>query len=224
MNDNIRVTMNEYLPLRDIVFNNIRDAITTGELKQGERLLEKQLSEKIGVSRTPIREALRKLEIEGFVEMIPRKGAMVAVISEKDIGEVLDIRACLEALAARLACQNMTDEILENLENAMKEFETAASENDIDKMAKADTSFHDLIFEASYNNRLVQLIYNLREQIHRFRIVYLNDKKCIRDIIKEHSKLMAAMRLKDSDKAAGVAHTHIVKQKNAVIKLVRVKP
>lgn len=223
MNDNIKLTLNEYLPLRDVVFNNIRDAITSGELKPGERLLEKQLSEKIGVSRTPIREALRKLEIEGFVEMIPRKGAMVAVISQKDIEDVLDIRACLEALAARLACHNMTDEKIANLEKAKNDFENAAAGHNVDEMAKADTAFHDLLFDSSHNHRLVQLIYNLREQIHRFRMVYLNDKKYIRDIIKEHNKLMDAIRLKDCDKAANVAHTHIIKQKNAVIKLVRGK-
>ena len=102
MGNDFRVTMNEYLPLRDVVFNTLRQAILKGELEPGERLMEIQLAERLGVSRTPIREAIRKLELEGLVLMIPRKGAEVAKISEKSLKDVLEVRRSLEELAIEL--------------------------------------------------------------------------------------------------------------------------
>ena len=110
MESNFTVNMNEYLPLRDVVFNTLRQAILRGELKPGERLMEIQLANKLGVSRTPIREAIRKLELEGLVLMIPRKGAEVADISEKSLRDVLEVREALEELAVQLACDKITKE------------------------------------------------------------------------------------------------------------------
>ena len=108
MSTDFEVTMNEYLPLRDVVFNTLRQAILRGELKPGERLMEIQLANKLGVSRTPIREAIRKLELEGLVLMIPRKGAEVAEITEKNLRDVLEVRCALEELAVQLACDRST--------------------------------------------------------------------------------------------------------------------
>ena len=110
MDYNLKVTMNEYLPLRDVVFNTLRQAILKGELEPGERLMEIQLAERLGVSRTPIREAIRKLELEGLVLMIPRKGAEVAKISARSLRDVLEVRRALEELAIELACQRMSEE------------------------------------------------------------------------------------------------------------------
>ena len=107
MEPNFKVNMNEYLPLRDVVFNTLRQAILRGELKPGERLMEIQLANKLGVSRTPIREAIRKLELEGLVLMIPRKGAEVAEITEKNMRDVLEVRKALEELAVQLACEKI---------------------------------------------------------------------------------------------------------------------
>ena len=122
MND-FSVDMNEYLPLRDVVFNTLRKAILKGELKPGERLMEIALAERLGVSRTPVREAMRKLELEGLVVMIPRRGAQVANITEKDLNDVLEVRIALENLSIENACMRMTEEQLEELWNAAKNFE-----------------------------------------------------------------------------------------------------
>ena len=113
MTSNFDVKMDEYLPLRDVVFKTLRQAILKGELEPGERLMEIQLAERLGVSRTPIREAIRKLELEGLVLMIPRKGAEVARISENNLRDVLEVRRTLEELAVDLACQRMTEDELE---------------------------------------------------------------------------------------------------------------
>ena len=122
MDNNFKVNMNEYLPLRDVVFNTLRQAILKGELAPGERLMEIQLAEKLGVSRTPIREAIRKLELEGLVLMIPRKGAEVAKISEKSLRDVLEVRRSLEELAIELACERMEAEDLRRLEQCQENF------------------------------------------------------------------------------------------------------
>ena len=109
MSDKLKVNMNEYLPLRDVVFNTLRQAIITGEFAPGERLMEIALANRLGVSRTPVREAIRKLELEGLVVMIPRKGAEVARITEKDLRDVLEVRCSLEELAAELAAERMDE-------------------------------------------------------------------------------------------------------------------
>ena len=114
MDMDFEVNMNEYLPLRDVVFNTLRKAILRGELKPGERLMEIQLANKLGVSRTPIREAIRKLELEGLVLMIPRKGAEVAQITEKNMQDVLEVRKALEELSVQLACERITPEQVED--------------------------------------------------------------------------------------------------------------
>jgi DNA-binding GntR family transcriptional regulator len=115
MGTNFELNMNDFLPLRDVVFNTLRQAILRGELQPGERLLEIHLANKLGVSRTPIREAIRKLELEGLVLMIPRKGAVVAEITEKSLRDVLEVRRALEELAVKLACDKIQDEEIEEL-------------------------------------------------------------------------------------------------------------
>ena len=132
---NFEVSMNEYLPLRDVVFNTLRQAILRGELKPGERLMEIQLANKLGVSRTPIREAIRKLELEGLVLMIPRKGAEVAEITEKSLRDVLEVRRALEELAVELVCEKITDEQIQDLKDAAEEFKESLKDGDITRIA-----------------------------------------------------------------------------------------
>ena len=125
MGTNFELEMNEYLPLRDVVFQTLRQAILKGELEPGERLMEIQLANKLGVSRTPIREAIRKLELEGLVLMIPRKGAEVAEITEKSLRDVLEVRSSLEDLAVELACERISEEQIGELKKAAEGFKEA---------------------------------------------------------------------------------------------------
>ena len=145
----------EYLPLRDVVFNTLRQEILTGKLKPGERLMEIHLANKLGVSRTPIREAIRKLELEGLVLMIPRKGAEVAKISEKSLRDVLELRRSLEELAIELACQRMTEEEIDELEDAQRAFRKAVDSKDVMLMAETDEKYHEIIYQGTKNSRLV---------------------------------------------------------------------
>ena len=157
MGNNFQVNMNEYLPLRDVVFNTLRQAILKGELAPGERLMEIQLAEKLGVSRTPIREAIRKLELEGLVLMIPRRGAEVARISEKSMRDVLEVRRSLEELAIELACQRMTDEEFKELQRAQEAFKSAVEHGSAMEIAETDEAYHDIIYNSTGNMRLVQI-------------------------------------------------------------------
>ena len=148
MTDDLKLNMNEYLPLRDVVFETLRAAILKGDLKPGERLMEIQLAEKLGVSRTPIREAIRMLEQEGLAVTMPRKGAEVARMTLKDMENVLEIRASLDELAARLACDRITDGQLARLREVKDAFTESTATGDVRHLAEADVRFHDIIYEA----------------------------------------------------------------------------
>lgn len=218
---NVNLNLNDYLPLRDVVFNALRKAILSGDLKPGERLMEKQLAEKMGVSRTPVREAIRKLELEGFVVMVPRKGAQVAEITEKDIQDVLEVRGALEELAVKLACKNMDDKDLRSLKQVMKEFSEASKRDDLDGMIEKDTEFHDIIFRATKNEKLIQIVNNLREQIHRYRVAYLKSFDDLKAIEEEHEQIVYAIENKKPSLAEKLAAAHIKNQEKAVIQFIR---
>ena len=194
MDYNLKVTMNEYLPLRDVVFNTLRQAILKGELEPGERLMEIQLAERLGVSRTPIREAIRKLELEGLVLMIPRKGAEVAKISARSLRDVLEVRRALEELAIELACQRMSEEEIDNLQKAQDDFKNAIAEGDAMKIAETDEHYHDVIYEGTQNAKLIQMLNNLREQMYRYRLEYIKDEDKRKILILEHERVLKAVR------------------------------
>ena len=216
--DNFQVNMNEYLPLRDVVFQTLRNAILKGELKPGERLMEIQLAQKLGVSRTPVREALRKLELEGLVIMIPRRGAIVADITIQDLNDVLEVRLGLEELAVRFACERITDEEIKALGLAVKEFEKKMSNNELSAQAEADVKFHEIIYGATHNRRLIQIINNIREQMYRYRIEYLKDVESRKTLVKEHYEICDALKRRDAESAVEKMCIHIRNQQEAILR------
>lgn len=220
---NFQVNMNEYLPLRDVVFNTLRQAILRGELKPGERLMEIQLANKLGVSRTPIREAIRKLELEGLVLMIPRKGAEVAEITEKSLKDVLEIRRALEDLAVRLACEKITKEELKELKKAGDEFKKVLRSQDITEVAEADVRFHDVIYMATDNPKLIQLLNNFREQMYRFRVEYLKKDEVRPQLLAEHDEIIKYITEGNKEEASRVVTRHIENQALTVQDVIRTK-
>ena len=208
----------EYLPLRDVVFNTLRRSILTGELKPGERLMEIHLADKLGVSRTPIREAIRKLELEGLVTMIPRRGAEVAQITEKHLRDVLEVRRALDALAVELACERITDAELESLKDACDNFEKETKQGNANRLARADVAFHDIILNASGNERLVQMISNLSQQMYRYRLEYVKDETSYERLIAEHVAIYEAIRDRNGRSGAEAIKNHIDNQEKAVIR------
>ncbi len=214
----LEMHMDEYLPLRDVVFNTLRRAILKGELKPGERLMELTLAERLGVSRTPIREAIRKLELEGLVVMAPRKGAKVASITERDLNDVLEVRKGMEVLAISLACERITKEEIEHLEEIEGRFKKLTEEGNLTELAEVDVEFHEAIYQATNNKRLVQLLSNLREQMYRYRVEYLKDIAVRRTLAEEHGAICRALRERDEKKALACIREHIDNQQKAIIR------
>ena len=223
MEKNFELEMNEYLPLRDVVFQTLRQAILKGELKPGERLMEIQLANKLGVSRTPIREAIRKLELEGLVLMIPRRGAEVAEITEKSLRDVLEVRSALEDLAVELACERINEEQITALKVAAEEFEQALQGGELTAYAEADVKFHDIIYHATENQRLVQLLYNLREQMYRYRVEYLKRTEVHQTLLKEHRYIIECIEKHDKEAAKKAIRTHVDNQVEKVAYTIREK-
>lgn len=214
----VPVKLDSYKPLREIVLEALRDAMVSGVLEPGERLMEIQLAEEMGVSRTPVREAIRKLELEGFVVMIPRKGAYVAGVSYKDVKDVFEIRATLEGLAAGLAAEKITTEELEQLERVLhyeKEPQT------LEEMVESDTDFHALLYKSSRNERLIQILGNLREQIQRFRTTSLAVPGRLRYAIQEHRAIVDAVARHDVQEAHNLAMAHIENAANIMFEALR---
>lgn len=218
METNFQLNMNEYLPLRDVVFQTLRKAILTGELKPGERLMEIHLADKLGVSRTPIREAIHKLELEGLVTMLPRRGAMVSEISESGLKDVLEVRRSLDAFCAELASKRITDNEKEALIKAFNAFNEAVATQDATIMAKADVAFHDIIIKATGNERLISIINNLGEQMYRYRFEYIKDETKRDDIMNEHRALMESIISGNAEAARNAATIHIDNQEKAILR------
>lgn len=214
---NFVLNMDEYLPLRDVVFQTLRKAILTGELKPGERLMEIHLAEQLGVSRTPIREAIRKLELEGLVTNLPRRGALVAEISERGLKDVLEVRRSLDSFCAELACERITEDEKEALKRACAEFEQAVKNQDVTLIAKADVDFHDIIVASTGNDRLVAILNNLAEQIYRYRFEYIKDVSQHDRLIEEHRRLLDAILKGDIMAAREASREHIDNQEKSIL-------
>lgn len=216
--DNLKLKVDDYLPLRDVVFNTLRQAILTGEFLPGERLMEVSLANRLGVSRTPVREAIRKLELEGLVVMVPRRGAQVASITISDLKDVLEVRCELEEFAAKLACERITELEKTTLKEATEAFENAIKKKDLKLIAEMDVKFHDVIFDATKNRRLLQMVNNLREQMYRYRIEYIKDFDYHETLVNEHRKIMESIISGDIDTAKATMREHIYNQELIVIK------
>lgn len=223
MGEQFRVEMDEFLPLRDVVFNTLRKAILTGKLKPGERLMEVHLANQLGVSRTPVREAVRKLELEGLVITNPRRGAEVARITEKSLRDVLEVRRALDALSVELACERITEEDTKRLYEACQAFEQAARGADADVITQADVALHDIIVEAAGNKRLRQLVNNLSEQMYRYRFVYIKEESQHDTLVAEHREIYESIASRDKERAARAASVHIDNQERSIIRQIRME-
>lgn len=211
------IKLDGYKPLREIVFEALRNAIIHQVLKPGERLMETQLADELGVSRTPVREAIRKLELEGLVVMVPRRGAYVAGISMQDIHEVFQVRGALEALAASLAAERITPEELEDLERQLVKEAEETETNNLKSIVQIDTSFHDIVYKAARNQRLIQMINNLQEQLQRFRSASLARPGRSKTALVEHKNIAEALAARDGKAAEKLAIAHIENAENAML-------
>jgi DNA-binding GntR family transcriptional regulator len=211
------IKLDSYQPLREVVCETLREAIRTGVLQPGERLMEIKLAEELGVSRTPVREAIRKLELEGYVIMMPRRGTYVANLSIRDINEVFEIRTSLDSLASGLAAERITDEELERLERLLVMIGEYIEAGNMEKIVETDTEFHDILYQASRNSRLIGIIMNLREQLTRFRAMSMAYPGRLKETLEEHSRIVEAIAQGNAKLAQKASELHMEKSEKTLL-------
>ncbi|MCR5476100.1 MAG: GntR family transcriptional regulator [Lachnospiraceae bacterium] len=214
----------EFLPLRDEVFNTLRREILTGVMQPGERLMEIHLADRLGVSRTPIREAIRMLELEGLVTMVPRRGAQVAQMTEKSMNDVLEVRRALDVLCVQLACERITQSGLQTLREACEKFESAVGSGaDNRVIAQADVDFHNVIIRATKNERLIALEETLSQPMYRYRYEYIKDAEGHANLVSEHRSILESIMSGDAQAAAEAVQIHIDNQRRSIIRQIRME-
>lgn len=218
---NLKLQMDDSLPLREVVFHTLRDAILEGTLPPGTRLMELQLSSQLGVSRTPVREAIRLLSMEGLVKASVRRGTVVEPIRASDLRDALEVREALEELAVRKACRNMDQTTLQMLRDVEDQFEQSLTRSDAQASAKLDVHFHEVITEAAHNRRLTQSLTRLREELYRYRLENLKDEDSFPLLIEAHRALVSAFESRDEEEAVRVLRDHIETQAKVLMDHIR---
>jgi DNA-binding GntR family transcriptional regulator len=204
----MRKNIEKHLTLREKILEAIRDAIISGELKPGEKVAEPELAERFGISRTPIREAFRQLESEGYLTVIPRKGAVVASFSQRDVEEFYAIKSILEGYAARRACAKLTTREIDKLQSINDKLHLLAEEGDVKHFFKVHNNFHELFVRAADNEKLTEMIINLVERFQLLRIASLSIPGRMEFSVKEHQKIIEAFRNENADLAEALVRSN----------------
>ncbi|MCF2681728.1 GntR family transcriptional regulator [Faecalicatena contorta] len=199
--------------LRGKVFQRLREDILNGVYQEHEELREITIGEELGVSRTPVREALRQLELEGLVTIIPNKGAYVTGITAKDVEDIYKIRSQLEGLCARWATKNITDEQIEELEEIilLSEYHLHKKKNgQAEQVSEMDGKFHKILYEASDSRILEHVLKDFHKYVQMARTMSVEAPTRARQSIEEHREILNAIREKDADLAEKLANQHII--------------
>lgn len=197
----LKKSIEKHQTLRERILETIRDAIITGSMKPGEKVAEPELAERFGISRTPIREAFRQLESEGYLKVIPRKGAVVAAFTQKDVEEFYAIKSILEGYAARKACERLTEKEIEKLEHINDKLRHLAGDGDVKHFFKVHNDFHDLFLHSAGNDKLYELISSLVGKFQRLRLASLSLPGRMGMSVEEHDKIIEAFCRRDPDEA-----------------------
>ncbi len=217
-NYDVKSEVNDKFSLRGRVYHKIRDNILSGVYKENEELKEVSIGEELGVSRTPVREAFRQLELEGLIQIIPNKGAYVTGITIKDVEDIYMMRSKLEGLAARWATTNITKEQMEEMEENIYLSEFHASKGHMEQIAVLDNRFHEIIYEACNSKMLEHQLRDFHEYVLRVRKRTLSQFKRSTESTKEHREIMEAIKAGDADRAEEAANRHIVNAYDNMIK------
>ncbi|OGP78872.1 MAG: GntR family transcriptional regulator [Deltaproteobacteria bacterium RBG_16_64_85] len=196
----LKIQIDNHLTLREKIVETVRNAIVNGQIAAGARVAEPDLADHFGISRTPIREAFRQLESEGFITVIPRKGAIVASLSAKDISDFYDLKMVLEGYAARCATKVLTEKEMAKMEAVNRQMEVAAARKDLRKVLVLHNEFHDIFLKACGNEKLHAIVQNMVMQFQRFRLILAMRGK-IEGSIRQHWEIIAAFRKRNADMA-----------------------
>lgn len=204
--------------LRGKVFHKIREDILSGKYKDNEELKEVAIADELGVSRTPVREAFRQLELEGLIQIIPNKGAYVTGISIKDVKDIYLIRSLLEGLCARWATENITKEQLEEMEENVYLTEFHAGKGHNDQIAELDNRFHEIMYEACNSKMLEQQLRAFHDYVLRVRKKTLSQNKRGTQSNREHKLILEAIKEGNPEKAEQVANKHVLSAYENMVK------
>ncbi len=214
----VKQEVNDKYSLRGRVFSKIREDILSGKYKEHEELREVAIGEELGVSRTPVREAFRQLELEGLIQIVPNKGAYVTGITAKDVGDIYMIRSKLEGLCARWATDHITEEQLEELEENVYLADFHAQKGHLDQMAELDNRFHQILYDSCDSKQLARLLEDFHEYVLRVRRKTLSNGGRGKVSNDEHRQIMEAIKAKDKDRAEALANEHIINAYDNMVK------
>ncbi|MBW2038468.1 MAG: GntR family transcriptional regulator [Deltaproteobacteria bacterium] len=206
--------------LREVVYERIKRGIQRGEFKAKERLIEQRLAEDLGVSRTPIREAVSRLEQEGMLDKVPRGGIVVRGTTNEEIEEVFGLRAILESYAASLATKKMGEKVLTNLQGIIDRSQQALERGNIDKFIQLNTEFHEVIYRSSRSDKLYQMINNLRDYFYKYRVFILRIKGMPQMSLRDHQLMVQAMREGNTQKVEELVKEHILRGRERLLKAI----
>lgn len=205
--------------IRDSVFVTLRNAILDGKLKPEERLVERDIAEQLGISRTPVREAIRKLELERLVIYIPRKGVVVAGFSKADVLEIMAIRKVLEGLICSIATAKIKEKDLDRLETTLKQIQVEHDKGNQKKANQLNDRFHEIIYRSAESPRLYEFHNTMREYINKFAHVAYTKPGRTEEALVEHAEIVQALRNRNSQEAEEVAENHVEKSSAAYMEI-----
>lgn len=217
-NYDVKHEVTDKFSLRGRVFHHLREDILSGKYKEGDELKEVAIGEELGVSRTPVREAFRQLELEGLIQIIPNKGAYVTGITEKDVKDIYMIRSLLEGLCARWACEHITDAQMEEMEENIYLSKFHAQKGHLEQLAELDNRFHEILYEACNSKMLEHQLRDFHEYVLRVRKKTLANVNRGPKSNEEHELLMKAIKAKDADKAEKLANMHMINAYENMVK------
>jgi len=225
----VKSEVSDKYSLRGRVFSKIREDILSGKYKEHEELREVAIGEEMGVSRTPVREAFRQLELEGLIQIVPNRGAYVTGISAKDVRDIYMIRSRLEGLCARWATEHISKEQMDEMEENVYLAEFHAGKGHMDQIAELDNRFHTILYEACDSKMLEHLLKDYHQYVQRVRQKTLSTVTRSTASNKEHRAIMEAIKAGNADLAEKLAHEHMINaynnmQKNGLLDAVSGQP
>lgn len=217
-NYDVKQEVTDKYSLRGRVFHRLREDILSGKYKEGDELKEVAIGEELGVSRTPVREAFRQLELEGLIQIIPNKGAYVTGITEKDVKDIYMIRSLLEGLCAGWACEHITKEQMEEMEENIYLSKFHAQKGHLEQLAELDNRFHEILYEACNSKILEHQLRDFHEYVLRVRKKTLSNVNRGPKSNEEHEQIMEAIKAHDADRAEKLANMHIINAYENMVK------
>lgn len=207
--------------LREQVYKSLKSFILNETLPPNRRLIEEKLATEMGTSRTPVREAIQKLEKEGLIYRLPRGGFAVSSITEDDIEEVFGIRSALEGYAGYLATKKASDDEIASLETVVRDQEECLKENNVEEIVRLNTEFHDILYRTAKSHKLYHTINDLRDYIYRYRIIILRYEGLAEVSLKDHKDMIELMKARQAGKVEKLIRKHVIRGKNLIKKRIK---